>query len=224
MHNVRKKMTDTKNDTPMESAEELEAETKDLAEVKEDEVRDSIIEEFGFDAEDDKERIDKMVTKELGHRTKLSKTIGQKVKYRDSVKATKKDDDTTSKKDDTSKENKDVDLDEDKKFNQRMDKRDLAEMEYPDEIKKVIGDVAKINEISVKKALSDPYVEAKIKAYNKKEGIDDSALSRKDNKKGSTKSDDDTDDELIPPDVDLNTEEGRKEYDKWKEDMIKAGH
>jgi hypothetical protein len=164
-----------------------------------------------------------MVTKELGHRTKLSKTIGQKVKYRDSVKATKKATDTSKDKD-TSKKSDDVDLDGDEKFNQRMDKRDLAEMEYPDEIKKVIGDVAKINKISVKKAISDPYVEAKIKAWQKKEGINDSALSKKDNKNNSTKSDDDTDDELIPPDVDLNTEEGRKEYDKWKADMIKAGH
>jgi hypothetical protein len=43
-------MTDTK-ETPMESAEELEAETKDLAEVKEDEVRKDIIEEMGFDAQ-----------------------------------------------------------------------------------------------------------------------------------------------------------------------------
>ncbi len=212
-------------DTPTESAEELEAEQKDLAEVKEDAVRDEIIEDYGFDSEDDKERIDKMVKKEMGHRSKLSKTIGQKVKYRDSLKKDADDTgDPAKKKETATAKDDDADLDGDAKFEERMNKRDLAEMEYPDEIKTVIDNVSKLNKVSVKKALSDPYVTAKIEAWKKAEGVDDSALSKKDNKGNIIKSNDEEEFDGSPPDIDVTTEEGRKEYDKWKADMIKKGY
>lgn len=211
------------DETQIESAEELEAETEDLVEVKEDDVREKIIEEMELNSEDDKELIEKMVKKEMGHRSKLSKTIGQKVKYRDGLKTKTKDGDKPSKETDASKKTDDADLDGDEKFEQRMNKRDLDEMEYPDEIKDVIKNVAKIEKISVKKAVSSPYVDAKIKAWEKAEGIDNSALSKKDNKKDSVKSDDD-DFDGTPPECDLNTKEGRKIYDDWMKENIAKGH
>jgi hypothetical protein len=93
-------------------------------------------------------------------------------------------------------------------------------MEYPDDIKAAIKSVAAINKSSVRKAISDPYVKSKIDAWQKEQDANEAALSRN-NKKGSRAASDDSD---IPPDVDLTTEEGRKEYDKWKSDMIKKGH
>ncbi|MCH8294716.1 hypothetical protein IH992_26830, partial [Candidatus Poribacteria bacterium] len=67
------------------SPEEAKAEQEALAEAKEEEVRTGIIEEYGFDEDTDKENIDKLVKSELDHRSKLSKAIGQKVKFRDQV-------------------------------------------------------------------------------------------------------------------------------------------
>lgn len=64
------------------SAEELAAEQAQLADVKEDEVRASIISEYGFNETDDAERIEKLTAKELEHRKKMSQAIGQKIKWR----------------------------------------------------------------------------------------------------------------------------------------------
>ena len=210
---------ENENQTPMESAEEIAAEKEDLSEVKEETIRDNIIEEYGFDPDDEKDvgRIDKMVKSEVSSRAKLSKTIGQKVKYRN---AHIKDTSDTLQKADPSKKTDDDDLDEDAKFNKRMDKRDLERMEYPDEIKKIIANTAKVNEISVEKAVSDPYVKSKIEEWQKETGSDEAALSNKDNMSGSTQTKA-NDSDMIPPKVDYNTEEGRKEYDDWLESKIK---
>lgn len=62
--------------------EELEAEHASLAEIKEDEIRESVISEYGFDETVDGKRIDKLVSKEVDSRKKLSKAIEQKIKYR----------------------------------------------------------------------------------------------------------------------------------------------
>lgn len=64
------------------SQEELAAEQAQLQDVKEEEVRASIISEYGFDETADSERIDKLTAKELEHRKKMSQAIGQKIKWR----------------------------------------------------------------------------------------------------------------------------------------------
>lgn len=65
------------------SQEELQSEQVELKEVKEDEVRASIIQEYGFDESVDSERIEKLTAKEVEHRKKMSQAIGQKIKWRD---------------------------------------------------------------------------------------------------------------------------------------------
>ena len=66
--------------------EELAAEHAATQEVKEDEVRASIIADYGFDEEADKERIDKLTEKEVESRKKLSTAIGQKIRYREDLR------------------------------------------------------------------------------------------------------------------------------------------
>lgn len=73
-------------DKEIVSAEELAAEQAATQLPKEEEVRAGIVSEYGFDEEADKERIDKMVVKEMDNRKKLSTTIGQKIKYRELAK------------------------------------------------------------------------------------------------------------------------------------------
>lgn len=64
------------------SAEEIASEQQAIAEVKEEEVRAKVIEEFGFDESTDSEKIDKLVKKEIDHSKKLSSAIGAKIKHR----------------------------------------------------------------------------------------------------------------------------------------------
>lgn len=205
---------DPEKTTQIESAEELEAEKQHLGEVKEDEVRASLIEEFGFDEEVDKERIEKMVSREIDSRKKLSSAIGQKIKYRTEYSKLKTN---PSKADNSSAKYDEKDLD--KRVNEKFEQRDLESMDYPDDIKKSIARIAKLEEISVRKAVSDPYVVAKIESWKKTKEAEDAALGR--NNRGGSKSSADIDN---PPDVDMATEAGRAEYDKWRADMIKAGY
>ncbi len=208
-------MDENKN-TQIESAEELEAEKQHLTEVKEDDIRNQVISEYGFDADNDndKDRIDKLVQKEMGYKKSLSTAIGQKRKYRDEFTKLK----TSAPKVDEGKINfKPEDLES--HVNAALEKRDLEALEYPDDIKKSISQVSKIEGVSIRKAMSDPYVAAKIEAYNKKKDAEEAALGRTDKsgKKQSSESD-------TPPNVDFSTKEGRDEYDKWRSAQIKAGH
>jgi hypothetical protein len=201
-------MEENKNNSQIETAAEIEAEKEHLSEVKEDDIRSQIISEYGFDEESDKERIDKLVSKEVDYKKSLSKTIAQKIKYRDEFKKLKPQVDTDK--------SKDTSVDFDKKLAEALEKRDLESLEYPDELKKVISQIAKVNETSVKKATEDPYVKAKIDAWQKQKDAEETALGR--NNKSSSK---ERFDPETPPDVDMTTKEGVAAYDTWKAKAIK---
>ena len=207
---------DEENNTQNETAEELEAEKQQLAEVKEDEVRSQIISTYGFNEEDDRERIDKAVEREMEHQKALKTAIGQKVKYRTQFQELNK---TAKSSEQKPPESKDNEVDLDAKLDEKLDKRELAALDYPDDIKKAIDEVSKIEKVPVRKAVENPYVQAKIEAYNKQKEAEEAALTRK-NQSGSKA----TWDIDNPPDVDMNTEEGRNQYDNWKKDMIKQGY
>lgn len=65
--------------------EELAAEQAAAQTPKEEEVRATIIAEYGFDETDDAERIDKLTQKEIENHKKLSSAIGQKIKHREAA-------------------------------------------------------------------------------------------------------------------------------------------
>jgi len=206
-------MDPEKNNTQIESAEELEAEKGHLAEVKEDEIRANIVKDFGFDPEADKERIEKLVQKELGYKKTISTAIGQKVKYRTKVQEFDK------KNPPKPKEGESSSADVDTKIQAALEADRLEAMEYPDDIKAIIKNVAEINKISVRKAVSDPYVQSRIEAWKKDSGADDAAAGRKNQNGGGSGADD-----LEIPDYDLTTEEGRKSWDQWKKDQKAKGN
>lgn len=64
------------------TAEELAAEQQQVQLPKEEDIRAEIIEEYGFDADADAERIDKLTKKEMKAREDLSTAIRQKIKHR----------------------------------------------------------------------------------------------------------------------------------------------
>ncbi len=203
------------------TAEELALEQAAIQEVKEDEVRANIITEYGFDEVDDAERIDKLVAKEVETNKKLSQAIGQKIKHRtEADELRKKVVPPTEKKETFTPEDLEKKLDE--KLNERLEKRDLDSLEYPDELKTEIQRVAKITGVSVKQALKDPYLQSKIDAYEetkeKDDKLDKATISQKHKSGTSKKFDIDN-----PPDVDMSTPEGIKKWDEWKAEGKKQG-
>lgn len=204
------------------SPEEQKAEQEALKEAKEEEIRTEIIAEFGFDEVDDAERIEKAVKREVAHRGKLSEAIGQKIRHRTAAQklADEAAKNPPEKKPPTNAPAaEDLDKTVDEKVEAKLEQRDLDSLEYPDELKAEIKKIAKANGTSIKAALQDPYIKFKIEAYEKEAKTEEAAVSRN-NKNGGKKplSLDN------PPEVDMSTPEGRKEYDTWVEAMKKAGH
>lgn len=69
---------------------ELAAEQAALKVRSEEEVKASVIAEYGFDEEADAERIQKIVQREVENDKKLSTAIGQKIKHREAAEAAAK--------------------------------------------------------------------------------------------------------------------------------------
>lgn len=194
-------------DDEQEKAAELEA----TQEIKEEEVRTKVIAEFGFDEVDDKERIDKLVAKELEHHKKLGSAIGQKIKHRTEAE-TLKNDPRLKPVTSTSTETKPVAEDIGKVVAHELEKRDLEALEYSDDLKKEIQRVAQVQGISVKQAARDPYIVFKVGEWEKEQKAEEAANTRTNRSSGKKSYSMDT-----PPDVDMSTAEGQKEWADWKE-------
>ncbi len=198
-----------KIETP--TPEELIAEKEAMVEVKEDEVREAIVSEYGFDEEEDAEKIEKAVEREVKHRKTLSTAIRQKIKYRDSqpkpvVEEVKPVVEEPPKTDKTAEQI----------VKETFEQRDLDDLEYPDELKDEIKRIAEVQQVSIKKALADPYIVSRIEAHKETVEIEEATISRT-NKTGSkVKFSIDK-----PPKVDMGTEEGQKKWDEYLEWMQK---
>ena len=203
-------MDETKNVSP----EELAAEQEALQENKEDEIRASIITEYGFDEVDDVDRIEKLVAKEMEHSKKLSSAIGQKIKWRTEATKPKETTPPQGKKDNVVLDPETIK----RTVNETLELRDLESLEYPKELKAEIQKISTTLGISTKQALKDPYIVFKISEYEKENKMDEASISRT-NKSGTKGSSFDN-----PPDVDMSTEEGRKKWEEWKKDQIKKGN
>lgn len=196
-------------------ADELAAEQAALADKKEEEIRASVISEFGFDEAADAERIEKAVTKELDHSKKLSKAIGQKIEWR--TKAT-----TPKEPAPTAQEHKPEDIAKtvEATVAKTLEQRDLDSMDYPDNIKSEIKRIAQMTGKSVSQAAKDPYVVSTyIEPYEKEQKTNEAAITRTNRSSGEKKFSLDN-----PPEVDMSTEDGRKTWDSWLETMRKEGN
>lgn len=200
--------------------EEAKAEQEALAESKEEEIREGIISEYGFDKDNDSERIEKMVKKEVAQRKTLSTAIGQKVGYRDKYNKYIE----TPPETPPQKPPKETDEEkEGKAFDQRYaasrDKDFLEGLNYPDELKDKIKRVAEINKISVKKALDDSYIKALVEQHKKDQGVEEASTSRTHVTDGGSHP---SGDKL--PELDMNTKEGREDWEKWKKEQVAKGN
>lgn len=190
---------DEKDLTP--TPEEATLEQEAIAEVKEDEVREKLAAELGI--EGDNPLLDSLVKREIEQREKLSKAVGQKIKYREAAKGVKPP--AVVPKPDAPKTAEEIEESVRKQFEQR----DLDELDYPDELKKEIQTLAKLKGISIKAAVKDPYIDYKIKVHETEKKSDDATIVRKD--KGGKA----IFDRSKPPKVDMSTAEGRKTWDDY---------
>src|SRR5665213_4150568 len=115
--------------TPEEIAAELAA---SQVVIKEEDVRTKIVEELGFDPEIDKERIDKLVAKEMDSKKKLSDAIGQKIKHRTEAEELR------AKLPPPPPEKKEETQDVSKIVAEELQKRDLSDLDAPDAVKKEV--------------------------------------------------------------------------------------
>lgn len=183
--------------------EELKQEEDALVESKEDEVRNSVIEKYGLDEEEQSDLIDKLTEDTLEQRKAFGKVVGQKIKYR--TAATPKaspEPSTVPKKEEVS--------DVDSLVNQKFEERDLESLELPDEIKSEVQKLAKAQGISVRKAAQDPYIAYKKEAYEKEQQMEDATPSR--TRKGTVVKFDASN----PPKPDMSTKEGQEEWAEYK--------
>ena len=134
--------------------EELAAEQAATQVPKEDEIRESIINDYGFDADADTERIDKLVAKEVENRKKLSAAIGQKIKHRKEVEELRKN--NPPKKEDKKEEKKD-----DFVFSPK-DNLALIRAEVEDEDLDEVLEYARFKKVSVSEALKLPLLKSRL--------------------------------------------------------------
>jgi len=198
------------------SEEEKSSETEALAEVKEEELKSKLAEDYGVNPEDEPDLFKKIFEKEQSHREKLSGAIKQKISWRDKAsKTTKKPE--AKPKEGESPEGEPVVLSEesiDKKLDEREAKRDLENLNLPEDVETEIKDLAKIKGISVREAAKLPYITSRIEEVKTEERIKSATPKRK--SRGNYANVADPSKPLDPEDFALGTEEGQKAWAEAK--------
>ena len=196
------------NEDTKVSPEEAAAEQEALAEAQEDELRTQLAEELGLSEDDDADKLDKLVAREMKNRKLLSTAVRQKIDWR--TKA-------TGGKPPAKKDSKETPLDAEAVRREaeaaaeaRLEARDLEEMDYSDPIKEQIKKVAKLNGTSVRAAAKDPYIQSLIETESKQKAANEAADNG--TRKGKTGIKIDLSKPLDPKNFDLSTEEGRKAW------------
>ena len=197
------------------SEEEKNLEEEAQQEVKDDDLRESIVEDFGLDPEEDQEMIDKIVEREKSHREKLSGAIKQKINWREKAQnASGEPEDTPGKGDSPDDKDGEPDIDKlvDQKLAERFEQRELDSLDLQDELKEEVKDLAKLKGISVREAAQLPYILSKKEEAEREERIKKATPKR--SKKGSHAPSYDPAKPLNPDDFDFDTDEG---VEAWQE-------
>lgn len=200
----------------LESQEELNAEKEAFVEVPEETLREKLAEQLGLDPDEQSDILDRAVKLKQEDSKRLSKAIEQKRKYREQLFSTQKK--SEAKPQASNKETPDIDALVNQKFNERMEQRDLESLDLPDELKEEVKRVAKYEGISVREAAKNSYILHKKQEYEKAERIRNATPTRN----GGSKYLIDPSKPPTPSDLDLSTEEGRKEWQARKEAFKRA--
>jgi hypothetical protein len=204
----------------MENIQKEEAELKEnqqeeqelLKEPEADEIKKSIIDKYGLDEEVNSDLIEKLTQDEVSHRKSLATAIKQKIGWRTKANTPREEKKTEDKPQipiSTSVFDEKI---IDQKLNEKLEERELQSLEISDELKTELKNYAKASNLTVKQAQNSDYFkylkekeEAKRKSEEASIGGKRRAITQ--NSFSSVK----------PKDFDLSTEEGRKEYEEYKE-------
>jgi len=199
-----------KNDIVI-SEEEKSEEEQGLAEVKADELKSKLAEDLGIDPDMEGDLLDKLVERETQNRERLSKTIKQKITWREKAKgSTEKPKVETPK--DGKKPSEAPNVDE--LIEEALAKRDLKSLSLSEGIETEVKDLAKIKGISIGEAVQLPYIKDRIEAEKREQRILNATPGR--NNKGGYRVSVDITKPLNHEDFDLSSEEGRKAWDDAK--------
>lgn len=199
------------------SNEERTAEEETIKEVPEEDLRTQLAEEFGFDPDEDAERLDKLVQKELKHRKTISTAVKQKIKIRTELeKLTSKKTDTSSGQSQSSNNDApDYEAILDKKLQAALQERDLKTLNLPQELEEEVRDIATRKGISVMEAANSPYIKYQREQIEADQRIQNATPSGKGGS-GLPKGFDPSK-PLDSSKFDLSTEEGRKQWEAAKQ-------
>lgn len=189
------------------TAEELEEEEKALADSKEEDIRNSVIEKYDLDEDIDADLVTKLTEDFIAQRKSFGKVVSQKRNWREKALTTKPKEEKKEEK----VENPDI-KEIERMVEERFFNRDLEELEVDDEIKESIKQLSKVENISVKEAYSNPYIQFLV---SQKE-TENKALGSIPKRKSSVTVKQGTDAALDPNNYDLSTEAGRAEWEAAK--------
>ena len=199
-----------KETTP--TAEELQVEQESLAEVQDDDLRSSLIDSLGLEAnEDNEDLISKLVEREREHRSKLSGAIGTKIKYREQLSQFK-----SSTANNQPKVENDADAirkQQEAIVAERFNEEYLEDSDFSDNIKQEIREWTKYKGVSAKAASKAPHIATMIDAFAKEQQLKEAAQNGGGSKGGAKTGDTGVPDRFTA--AYMATEEGRKDYDAW---------
>ena len=198
------------------SAEELAAEEAAIADPKADEIRNSIIEKYGLDEDEQADLIDKLTEDTLAQKKSFGKVVHQKRTWRDLAagkKAELKKDDNKNFSADEIRQQAKNDLIEE------FAKRDLEGLDVSDKLKDEIKKISKMENISIAQASKNPYIVFLKSQEDADKKLENATISRKPNGKQVVV---DTTKPLNPKDFDMTTAEGRKSWDDAKKARNKS--
>jgi hypothetical protein len=195
----------TQGDNPTLDSEELKQEEEALRDPKQEDVRTSIIEKYGLDEDSQADLIEKLTADTLEQRKSFGKVISQKRKYRELAT---KPSQPAPQPAPAPQQIPDVSA----LVAQELEKRDLESLEMPDDIKADVQKLAKALGVTVRQAARDPYILHKLEEHKRAEKAEAAAIPRTTHKGATVKFSKDN-----PPNPDMSTEEGRKEWDEYSE-------
>jgi len=205
---------ENQNNTP--SPEELQVEQESLAEVQDADLRSSVLDSLGLEANDNNEDlVNKLVEREKSSRQKLSSAIGAKIKYRTELE--KLNQKPEQKKLEQSKTEFDADSirkQTEQTVKAQFDEEYLEESEYSDTLKAELRKVAKLNETTVRAATKDSYIQYLIEKETDGKRISEAAKNGGGSAKSSKGNSGDMPDQFTDAAY-MATPEGQKAYDEW---------
>lgn len=177
---------------------------------KEEEVRQGIIDKYGLDPEANAELVEQLTKDRIEEMKRFGKVVTQKRNWREKAGKTVEPPKPAENASTLTKEQIAQQAREEARA--ELESRDLEELNYPDDLKAEVQRLAEIQNVSIRKAAQDPYILAKKEVYDKKQKEEEAAVSRKTNS-GAARTSFSVE---HPPQIDMSTEEGRKQWADYK--------